>query len=51
MKIRRVRSELFDVDGQIYMTKLIVTFRIFADAPNIRHIIIIITIIITTSCN
>ena len=32
MKIRPVRAELFYVDGQTDMTKLIVAFRIFADA-------------------
>jgi hypothetical protein len=34
MKIRPVGAELFHADGQTDMTKLIVAFRNFANAPN-----------------
>jgi hypothetical protein len=34
MKIRPIGAELLHADGQTYMTKLIVAFRIFADAHN-----------------
>jgi hypothetical protein len=33
MKIRSVRAELFQVDGETDITKLIVVFRNVADAP------------------
>jgi hypothetical protein len=33
MKIRKVGAELFDADGRTDMTKLIVDFRNFANAP------------------
>jgi hypothetical protein len=33
MKIRLVGAELFHADGQMSMTKLIVTFRKFTNAP------------------
>ena len=33
MKIRPVGAELFHADGRTYMTKLIVAFRNFANAP------------------
>ena len=33
MKIRPVGAELFQADKLTYMTKLIVAFRNFADAP------------------
>jgi hypothetical protein len=33
MKIRPVEAELFHADGQTDMTKLIVAFRNFANAP------------------
>jgi hypothetical protein len=33
MKIRPVGAELFHLDGQTDMTKLIVAFRNFANAP------------------
>jgi len=33
MKIRSVEAELFPVDGRTDMTKLIVDFRHFANAP------------------
>jgi len=33
MKIRPVGVELFQADGQTHMTKLIVAFRNFANAP------------------
>jgi hypothetical protein len=33
MKFRPVGAELFDADGRIDMTKLIVAFRNFANAP------------------
>jgi len=36
MKIRPVRAELFHADGQIDMTKLIVAFRNFVNAPKNR---------------
>ena len=36
MKIRPVGAELFCVDGQTDMAKLIVAFRNFADAPKKR---------------
>ena len=34
MKIRPVRAEFFHADEQTDMTKLIVAFRNFANAPN-----------------
>jgi hypothetical protein len=37
MKIRPVGAELFHVDGQTYMAKLIVAFRNFAIAPKMRQ--------------
>jgi hypothetical protein len=33
MKIRPVEAELFHVDRQTHVTKLVVAFRIFANAP------------------
>jgi len=36
MKIRAVEAELFHTDGRRGMTKLIVAFRNFANAPNKR---------------
>jgi len=38
MKIRPVGAELFHVDRQNDMTKLIVAFRNFANAPKKRHL-------------
>ena len=38
MKIRPVGGELFHADGQTDMTKLIVAFRNFANAPKIEHL-------------
>ena len=35
MKIRHVGAELFHADGRTDMTKLIVAFRNFANAPKI----------------
>jgi hypothetical protein len=35
MKIRPVGAELFHADGQTDMTKLIVAFRNFANAPKV----------------
>jgi hypothetical protein len=37
MKIRPVGAELFDADGERDMTKLIVAFRNFANAPKTCH--------------
>jgi hypothetical protein len=37
MKILLLEAELFHADGQTYMTKLIVAFRNFANAPKITH--------------
>ena len=37
MKIRPVGGELFHADGQIDMTKVIVVFRNFANAPKVLH--------------
>ena len=37
MKIRPVGGELSHVDGQTNMTKLIVAFRNFANAPKIAY--------------
>jgi len=37
MKIRPVGAELFHADRRTYMTKLIVAFRNFANAPKIYN--------------
>ena len=37
MKIRPVGAELFDADGRTDMTKLIVAFCSFANAPENQH--------------
>ena len=37
MKIRPVLAELFRSDGQTAMTKLIVAFRNFANAPKVEN--------------
>jgi len=34
MKIRPMGAEMFHADGRTYMTKLIVDFRNFENAPN-----------------
>jgi hypothetical protein len=39
MKIRPVGAELFHADGQTDMTKLILTFRNFVNAPKTDEII------------
>jgi hypothetical protein len=36
MKICPIETELFNADGQTDITRLIVTFRIFANAPKIN---------------
>jgi hypothetical protein len=39
MKIRPLGAELFHADGQTDMTKLLHTFRNFANAPKKTHIL------------
>ena len=41
MKIRSVGAEMFHADGQTDMTKLIVAFRTFANAP--KNVTLVIT--------
>jgi hypothetical protein len=41
MKIRRIGADFFQADrtdGQTYMTKLIIAFRNFANAPNNKYL-------------